>query len=38
LKRLGAKATKNLKDAKLEYQDFNTDIESVELLEDKPEQ
>lgn len=35
LKRLGAKATKNLKDAKLEYQDFNTDIEEVTLLEDK---
>ncbi|WP_263833082.1 DNA recombination protein RmuC [Sulfurospirillum oryzae] len=35
LKRLGAKATKNLKDAKLEYQDFNTDIEPIELLEDK---
>ncbi|MFB1009026.1 MAG: DNA recombination protein RmuC [Sulfurospirillum sp.] len=35
LKRLGAKATKNLKDAKLEYQDFNTDIEEVTLLENK---
>ncbi len=31
LKRLGAKATKNLKDAKIEYQDFNTDIESLEM-------
>ncbi len=30
LKRLGAKATKDLKDAKLEYQDFNTDIERIE--------
>ncbi|MEZ7933682.1 MAG: DNA recombination protein RmuC [Sulfurospirillum sp.] len=38
LKRLGAKATKNLKDAKLEYQDFNTDIEEVTLLEDKTEE
>lgn len=37
LKRLGAKATKNLKDAKLEYQDFSTDIEEVTLLEDKTE-
>ncbi len=35
LKRLGAKATKNLKDAKLDYQDFSTDIEAVELLEEK---
>lgn len=35
LKRLGAKATKNLKDAKLEYQDFNTDIEEIELLAGK---
>ena len=35
LKRLGAKATKNLKDAKLDYQDFSTDIETVELLEEK---
>ncbi len=34
LKRLGAKATKNLKDAKLDYQDFSTDIEAVELLEE----
>ena len=31
LKRLGAKATKNLKDAKIEYQDFHTDIESLEM-------
>ena len=31
LKRLGAKATKNLKDAKLEYQDFSEDIESIEM-------
>lgn len=31
LKRLGAKATKNLNDAKVEYQDFNTDIESLEM-------
>jgi len=38
LKRLGAKATKNLKDAKLDYQDFNTDIEEVTLLEDKTEE
>ena len=37
LKRLGAKATKNLKDAKLEYQDFNTDIEEVQLLDQKEE-
>ncbi|MBV5277665.1 MAG: DNA recombination protein RmuC [Campylobacteraceae bacterium] len=37
LKRLGAKATKNLKDAKLEYQDFNTDIEEVRLLDQKEE-
>jgi len=35
LKRLGAKATKNLKDAKLEYQDFTTDIEEVEVLDNK---
>lgn len=35
LKRLGAKATKNLKDAKLEYQDFSEDIAEVELLEKK---
>lgn len=35
LKRLGAKATKNLKDAKLEYQDFSEDIAEVELLEEK---
>ena len=35
LKRLGAKATKNLKDAKLEYQDFNTDIEEVKILDNK---
>jgi len=32
LKRLGAKATKNLKDANVPYQDFVTDIEEVELL------
>ena len=38
LKRLGAKATKNLKDAKLEYQDFNTDIEPIALLEENPEE
>lgn len=38
LKRLGAKATKNLKDAKIDYQDFNTDIETVELLEEKSEE
>ncbi|ATB69896.1 DNA recombination protein RmuC [Sulfurospirillum diekertiae] len=38
LKRLGAKATKNLKDAKLEYQDFSTDIEPIELLEEKTEE
>ena len=31
LKRLGAKATKDLKDAKLEYQDFSTDLESIEM-------
>ena len=37
LKRLGAKATKNLKDAKLEYQDFNTDIDTSALLEEKTE-
>lgn len=37
LKRLGAKATKNLKDAKLEYQDFNTDMDSMTLLEEKTE-
>ena len=37
LKRLGAKATKNLKDSKLEYQDFNTDIETVNLLEEGKE-
>ncbi|AHJ13293.1 DNA recombination protein RmuC [Sulfurospirillum multivorans] len=37
LKRLGAKATKNLKDAKLEYQDFSTDIEEVALLAEKRE-
>ncbi|MCD8477339.1 MAG: DNA recombination protein RmuC [Sulfurospirillum sp.] len=30
LKRLGAKATKNLKDAKIEYQDFSTDMELIE--------
>jgi DNA recombination protein RmuC len=35
LKKLGAKATKNLKDAKLEYQDFSTDIEEVALLDAK---
>lgn len=35
LKKLGAKATKNLKDAKLEYQDFSTDIEEVALLDTK---
>lgn len=35
LKKLGAKATKNLKDAKLEYQDFSTDIEEVQLLDQK---
>ena len=35
LKKLGAKATKNLKDAKLEYQDFTTDIEEVQLLDQK---
>ena len=38
LKRLGAKATKNLKDAKLEYQDFSTDIEPIELLEENTEE
>ena len=38
LKRLGAKATKNLKDAKLEYQDFSTDIEPIVLLEENPEE
>jgi len=38
LKRLGAKATKNLKDAKLEYQDFSTDIEEVALLAEKREE
>lgn len=37
LKKLGAKATKNLKDAKLEYQDFSTDIEEVQLLGQKEE-
>lgn len=37
LKKLGAKATKNLKDAKLEYQDFSTDIEEVQLLDQKEE-
>lgn len=37
LKRLGAKATKNLKDAKLEYQDFNTDMDTSALLEEKTE-
>lgn len=37
LKKLGAKATKNLKDAKLEYQDFTTDIEEVQLLDQKEE-
>ncbi len=31
LKKLGAKATKSLKDAKLEYQDFSEDIESIEM-------
>ena len=35
LKKLGAKATKNLKDAKLEYQDFSTDIEEGALLDTK---
>ncbi|MDD3344589.1 MAG: DNA recombination protein RmuC, partial [Sulfurospirillaceae bacterium] len=35
LKKLGAKATKNLKDAKLEYQDFSEDIAEVALLEEK---
>lgn len=35
LKRLGAKATKDLKDAKLEYQDFSTDIEEVKMLDTK---
>ncbi|MDD2383670.1 MAG: DNA recombination protein RmuC [Sulfurospirillaceae bacterium] len=35
LKKLGAKATKNLKDAKLEYQDFSEDIADVALLEEK---
>lgn len=34
LKRLGAKATKNLKDAKIDYHDFNTDLEALELLEE----
>lgn len=38
LKRLGAKATKNLKDAKIDYQDFNPEIETVELLEDKQDE
>ncbi len=37
LKKLGAKATKNLKDAKLEYQDFSTDVEEVPLLDEKDE-
>jgi DNA recombination protein RmuC len=37
LKKLGAKATKNLKEAKLEYQDFSTDIEEVPLLDQKEE-
>ncbi len=35
LKRLGAKATKDLKDAKLEYQDFSTDMEEVKILDTK---
>ena len=38
LKKLGAKATKNLKDAKLEYQDFSEDIAEVALLEEKEEE
>ena len=38
LKKLGAKATKNLKDAKLEYHDFSTDIEDVEILDNHKEQ
>ncbi|MDY0264832.1 MAG: DNA recombination protein RmuC, partial [Sulfurospirillum cavolei] len=38
LKRLGAKATKNLKDAKIDYQDFNPEVETVELLEDKQDE
>jgi DNA recombination protein RmuC len=38
LKRLGAKATKNLKDAKIDYQDFSPEVETVELLEDKQEE
>ena len=37
LKKLGAKATKNLKDAKLEYHDFSTDIEDVEILDNHKE-
>jgi len=37
LKKLGAKATKSLKDAKLEYQDFSTDVEEVPLLDEKDE-
>ena len=33
LKKLGAKATKNLKDAKVEYQDFNEDMEAIAFKE-----
>lgn len=35
LKKLGAKATKNLKDTKLEYEDFSSEICEVELIEGK---
>lgn len=38
LKRLGAKATKSLKDAKIDYQDFNPEVETVELLEEKQDE
>lgn len=33
LKRLGAKATKNLKDTNVQYQDFNEGLEEVHLIE-----
>ena len=34
MKRFGAKATKNLKDTNVTYQEFAHDIEMVELLEE----
>ena len=35
LKRLGAKATKNLKDTNVTYQEFNEDIAAIEMIESK---